>query len=117
LDQWQSHSALFSGNAPLLEALFDAYQADPGSVPPHWRAWFDALPSVADRSLAPPPQTMPGTSCDVRQVSVLQLINAHRFLGVRHADLDPLKRFPRPEVPELDPAHYGLTADDNGRSI
>ncbi|MEO8628613.1 MAG: 2-oxoglutarate dehydrogenase E1 component, partial [Betaproteobacteria bacterium] len=44
-----------------------------------------------------------------KQVSVLQLINAHRFLGLRYADLDPLKRFPRPEVPELEPGFYGFT--------
>jgi 2-oxoglutarate dehydrogenase E1 component len=45
-------------------------------------------------------------------VSVLQLINAYRFLGLRHANVDPLKRFPKPEVPELDPAYYGLTEAD-----
>ncbi|MGH8755969.1 MAG: thiamine pyrophosphate-dependent enzyme, partial [Burkholderiales bacterium] len=44
----------------------------------------------------------------------LQLINAHRFLGARHADLDPLKRQEKPYIPELDPAHYGLTESDMG---
>jgi len=42
----------------------------------------------------------------------LQLINAYRFLGVRHANVDPLKRFEKPIVPELDPAFYGLTEAD-----
>ena len=46
------------------------------------------------------------------QVSVLQLINAYRFLGMRHADLDPLKRWEKPYVAELDPAHYGFTDAD-----
>jgi len=112
LDQWQSHTALFSGNAPLLEALFDAYQADPDSVAPQWRAWFDALPAIPR---AAPAVSATSSPCDTRQVGVLQLINAHRFLGVRQADLDPLKRFPKSEVPELDPAHYGLTPDDSAR--
>src|SRR3990172_3599945 len=40
------------------------------------------------------------------------MINAHRFLGVRVARLDPLNRHARPEVPELNPAHYGLTEAD-----
>ncbi|MGH8649357.1 MAG: thiamine pyrophosphate-dependent enzyme, partial [Burkholderiales bacterium] len=43
---------------------------------------------------------------------VLQLISAHRFLGVHHADIDPLKRQEKPAIPELDPAFYGLTAAD-----
>ena len=43
---------------------------------------------------------------------MLQLINAYRFLGARHADLDPLKRQEKPYIPELDPAHYGLTESD-----
>ena len=115
MDQWQSHSALFSGNAPLLEALFDAYQAHPGSVSVHWRAWFDALPSAATPPIAAPTLSTTSMPCDTRQVGVLQLINAHRFLGVRRADLDPLKRFPKSELPELDPAHYGLTPDDTER--
>jgi 2-oxoglutarate dehydrogenase E1 component len=31
---------------------------------------------------------------------------------MRHADVDPLKRFERPQIPELDPAYYGLTEAD-----
>jgi len=49
---------------------------------------------------------------DKKQVGVLQLINAYRFLGTRWANLDPLKRMPRPALPELEPAHYGLTDAD-----
>ena len=33
-----------------------------------------------------------------KQVSVLQLINAYRFLGVAHADVDPLKRLRKPAI-------------------
>ncbi len=47
-----------------------------------------------------------------KQIAVLQMINAYRFLGVRHADLDPLKRQEKPHIPELDPAYYGLTETD-----
>ena len=105
MNEWLATPALFSGNASLVEALFERYQTDPASVQAPWRAWFDALqPSSGAASAA--------TSGAPRQVAVLQLINAYRFLGVRHADLDPLKRFPKPEVPELDPANYGLTAQD-----
>jgi 2-oxoglutarate dehydrogenase E1 component len=47
-----------------------------------------------------------------KQVSVLQLINAHRFLGTRWAQLDPLKRTERPEIHELELSHYGFTEAD-----
>ena len=47
-----------------------------------------------------------------KQISVLQLINAYRFLGVRHANLDPLKHQEKPYIPELDPGYYGLTESD-----
>ena len=40
------------------------------------------------------------------------LIAAYRFLGARWAELDPLKRRERPEIPELEPAFYGLTEAD-----
>ena len=53
-----------------------------------------------------------GTAPDRRQVAVLQLINAYRFLGVRNASLDPLARHVRPDVPELDPEFYGFTEAD-----
>jgi 2-oxoglutarate dehydrogenase E1 component len=33
-------------------------------------------------------------------------------LATRWANLDPLKRTPRPEVPQLDPAYYGFTDAD-----
>jgi len=49
-----------------------------------------------------------------KQLGVLQLIAAYRILGVRLADTDPLKRQEKPNIPELDPAFYGLTAADMG---
>ncbi|HEY5930673.1 MAG TPA: 2-oxoglutarate dehydrogenase E1 component, partial [Burkholderiales bacterium] len=97
-----------------------------------WRSYFDQmqkLPGGRDVAHAPivesfirltkktgnghahaPTQAV--ASVEKKQVAVLQLINAYRFLGVRHANLDPLKRFEKAEVPELDPAHYGLTEAD-----
>ncbi|HLU04208.1 MAG TPA: 2-oxoglutarate dehydrogenase E1 component, partial [Advenella sp.] len=47
-----------------------------------------------------------------KQLHVQSLIAAYRTLGVRWAELDPLKRRERPEIPELDPAFYGLTEAD-----
>ena len=45
-------------------------------------------------------------------MSVLQLDQRLSVPGLRHANVDPLKRFEKPSVPELDPAYYGLTEAD-----
>ncbi len=36
-------SYLFGGNAPYVEELYEAYLDNPGSVPEHWREYFDQL--------------------------------------------------------------------------
>ena len=36
-------SYLSGANAPFIEALYEAYLADPGSVEPRWRSYFDEL--------------------------------------------------------------------------
>ena len=46
---------------------------------------------------------------------MLQLINAHRFRGHQQADLDPLRQYERPRLPELDPAYYNFTEADLGK--
>ena len=52
-----------------------------------------------------------------KQTAVLQLINAHRFNGHRQSDLDPLKQYQRPDIPELDPAFHGLTDEDMDKTF
>ena len=93
---------------------------DPNSVPEEWRGYFDALPPLANGAhdvAAQPRSSVPFRPCRLlaisnvaatdaelerKQVYVLQLINAHRFLGVRVANLDPLNRFAKPlKLPNL----------------
>ena len=128
------NSYLFGGNAPFIEDLYEAYLLNPDSVTTEWRRYFDQIqqsPGARDVPHAPviesfirlaktnrrgnghvhaPTQAV--ATVEKKQVSVLQLINAYRFLGVRHASVDPLKRFEKPDVPELDPAFYGFTEAD-----
>ena len=127
--QMQDSSLLFGANAPFVEQLYESYLADAGSVPDPWRSYFDALQSaqagtgdvahsVIQRAFAALPKAgamrsiAPEADLERKQVFVLQLINAYRFLGMRVANLDPLNRHPKPLIAELEPAYYGLSEED-----
>ncbi len=126
----------FGGNAPFVEELYENYLGDPASVPEEWRAYFDKLaqqPGNVAKDVPHAPviaafaaqaqqggfrQTAaPAAAEDGKQVSVLQLINAYRFMGNRKAELDPLKRLEHPAVPELELSHYDLSNADLNRSF
>ena len=132
---YSGNSYLFGGNAPYVEEMYENYLADPTSVPENWREYFDALQHVpaadgtdsrdvphlpvinafAERAKSGVTQTVIA-SVDAemgrKRTSVQQLIAAYRNVGQRFADLDPLKRTERPNIPELDPAFYGLNSAD-----
>ncbi len=134
LKQFLSNSYLFGGNAPYVEELYERYLADPASVPEEWRNYFDKLQllpaggtnatakdvahapvieSFAQRAKAGPVARAPGAEdLDRKQVSVIQLVAEYRFRGCLLADLDPLKRQPKPHIAELEPGYYDLTEAD-----
>jgi 2-oxoglutarate dehydrogenase E1 component len=122
-------SQIFGMNDVFVEGLYEDYLANPASVTEAWRGYFDALqatPGAAHEIAHSPIQCafadLPQAGvCGVyiqeaalerKQVRVLQLINAHRFLGVRVANLDPLNRYDKPVIAELELAHYGLGEAD-----
>jgi 2-oxoglutarate dehydrogenase E1 component len=132
---YQSNSYLFGGNAPYVEEMYENYLANPGSVPDTWREYFDALQHVpaADGSNAKDVPHQPvvnafaeraklgGTKVVVanrdadmgrKRTAVQQLIAAYRNVGSRWADLDPLKRTEREQIPELEPTFYGFKDAD-----
>ena len=134
MQERKSTSYLFGSNAPFVEELYESYLADPASVADSWREYFDRLQAQAGaavRDVAHSPvveafaqlakqprmRTVSAGDDDKLQVKALQLINAYRFLGNRWANLDPLKRTERPEVPELEPSYYGFTEADLNRSF
>jgi len=126
MQEMQNTSLLNGGNNVFVESLYEDYLNGADSVPAEWRAYFDKLKAAGtqqDVAHSPiqrgflaraqhAPETSQHAELERKQSAVLQLINAHRFLGARVADLDPLQRFPKPEVVELNPAYYNLTEAD-----
>ncbi|MCE1161769.1 MAG: 2-oxoglutarate dehydrogenase E1 component [Thiomonas sp.] len=135
MQKFKANSYLFGGNAPYVEEMYESYLSNPGSVPDHWREYFDALQHVpaldgsnardvphapvvsafAERAKSGPIRTLQAVADGElarKRVAAQQLIAAYRNVGVRWADLDPLKRTERPNIPDLDPAFYGFTDAD-----
>ncbi len=127
-------SCLFNGNAPFLDNLYSSYLEDPKSVSSEWCEYFKNLEGQEDETAIDSLHFEAKTRMleigsrasssqqriiaeeshtdSTKQVSVLQLINAYRFLGHRQANLDPLNQYSRPQTVELDPKFHGLTNDD-----
>ncbi|MGX6999714.1 2-oxoglutarate dehydrogenase E1 component [Caballeronia sp. KNU42] len=128
-------SFLFGGNAPYVEEQYEAYLADPATVPQEWRDYFDALqegPAVdgsdaGDVAHAPVVSRFVELAKHVRtggrsenevlsfarkQVAVQALISAYRLVGTRNAQLDPLRWTAPVPVPELNPSYYDLSHAD-----
>ncbi|ADJ27075.1 2-oxoglutarate dehydrogenase E1 component [Nitrosococcus watsonii] len=124
-----SPSPLNAANASYLEALYEKFLKDPNTVPAHWRIWFKRLQAgvpeqaaaeLPARSLGPAVQPLAAkgrltAEAAEKQIAVLQLINAYRFRGHQKANIDPLRIYERPVVPDLDPAFHGLTEEDMGK--
>ena len=121
-----------SNSTGYIETLYEAYLVNRTHVSSAWQQYFDTLPhSFADHAYpvshaaiqrqyrevaqhkTPQVVNIQADSFNhAKQVAVLQLINAYRFLGHRQAALDPLKQYTRPHPPDLDPAHHGLSDAD-----
>jgi len=132
---WWDSSHMAGGNTAYIEEMYEAYLEDPTSVSEEWKSTFDNLPKVdgveietnhtqiknefrqfaalgpAARYSAGPASTNSAPS-DERQVKVLQLINAYRFRGHQHANLDPLGLWQQPRVRDLELSHHSLNESD-----
>lgn len=131
---WWDSSHMAGSNAAYIEELYEAYLEDKNSVTEQWRSIFDGLPKVEGveidtnhtvireqfKSLAAlgpaarTTQSSPATSSggDEKQVKVLQLINAFRFRGHQHANLDPLGLWKQERVRDLELSHHSLSEQD-----
>ncbi len=134
------NSYLAGANAAFIEDLYEQYLHDAAEVPEKWRAYFQGLETAAPRGMPEIPHSevrkefirlarrngrgngaaaaagvaVGGLSPEAaqKQAAVLRLINAWRVRGHQAADLDPLDLREPMRVPDLDPAHHGLTEGD-----
>ncbi len=127
-----SGEKLNSGSVAYIEALYEGYLVDPQSVSQYWQEKFSKLEpgeflssaklthsgvkkeirktvQLRDNAL---PQQISSKVANRKQVGVIRLVSAYRYLGHRQADIDPLCINTRPDIPELSPEYHGLTHDD-----
>ena len=132
---WWDSSHMAGANAAYVEELYEAYLEDPQSVPSTWQQVFENLPKVDGveldsnhtqirdqfrklAALGPMARVSSnaapavGAVGDEKQVKVLQLINAVRFRGHQHANLDPLGLWQQERVRDLELSHHNLTEKD-----
>ncbi|MGR5239816.1 2-oxoglutarate dehydrogenase E1 component [Photobacterium damselae] len=132
---WLESSHLAGANAAYVEDLYELYLSDPELVDEQWRNVFDALPVVNQTTVEQPHSrvrdyfrrlakettflstTVTDPDEDAKQVKVLQLINAYRFRGHQHANLDPLGLWQQERVPDLAPEFHNLTEEDFDQSF
>ena len=136
--QWmkllQRTSLLDGGNGAYLEALYESWLRNPGSVSEHWHEYFDGLPRVNGQEQGDifhselrrefsrltgrlrghriAHQTGARLEHERKQVRVLQLINAYRIRGHQHARTDPLRRNDPETVSELELGYHNLSEQD-----
>jgi len=120
----QNLAPFFGSNAPVVEALYEAYLEDPNSIDGNWKAYFEQVlgaksngeiphgPIIEEfgqrlqNSKAYAPAASAGSSDDL---GIYKLIGAYRLHGHRAAQLDPLHLIKAENLPQLDKSYYGLT--------
>ena len=135
MQEYTTSACLSAGNVAYIEEMYEAYLNNPATVPENWRAWFNAMQHVpavdgsnrhdvphtpviaayVERAKHGPFRTVTtpiSAEMDRKQVASQQLTAAYRILGSRWANLDPLQRHPRPNIPELEPSFYGFSDAD-----
>jgi len=110
MKKMQQESYLFGNNAVFIEELYSKYLQNENDVDENWRDWFYELKNggltpdqdhlaiqaqmksaVMNKKSSSLTVNTAQHAHQIKQVAVLQLINAYRFKGHQKADLDPLK--------------------------
>ncbi|MDX8402451.1 MAG: hypothetical protein R8K47_07465, partial [Mariprofundaceae bacterium] len=128
----------FVSGAAWIEALYEQYVRDPGSLPRDWVDFFEteftaerlrerAAPRVSHEEMLERMRPgMPGGEVarvgEMAELAAVEypsrafyLIHGYRVHGHLNADLDPLRLHPPRPSPELDPHYSGLGEADMDR--
>jgi 2-oxoglutarate dehydrogenase E1 component len=139
MNQLNGLGSMDASGLAYVESLYEDYRNDPESVSDEWQQVFSrqdegehsaaaANPRRIETELirrarwsesAPPTQQAAGVtpsatdgSWMAKQAAVLRLIQAYRILGHVKADTDPIHLRQVPNVPDLNPATFGLSDVD-----
>ena len=129
LQELYRSSHLSGGNASFVEAMYEDWLADAGSVPSQWADLFAGLRGDAAaetgrlevqekfRQLGRLPSAIDTQVADRKEAAVVKLISAYRLRGHENARLNPLGLPHAPPVEDLDPSFHGLEPSDLDREF
>jgi 2-oxoglutarate dehydrogenase E1 component len=127
LEQLYQTSHLYGGNAPYIEAWYEAWLEDPGAVPEQWRKYFESMPLTDEpetghievgqrfRHLPLNNQGYPATGTeftDHKQAGVSRMVNSFRIRGHEIARLNPLGEAHHEPVADLELGFHDLNESD-----
>jgi 2-oxoglutarate dehydrogenase E1 component len=110
-------SYLNGANATYLDALYQKFQNEPGSVSEHWQNVFKSMPELEQSDSSGTRLVVTGSkdwvqSAFYKQAQVIQLIDNYRRLSHLMANIDPLGTMQRINPEELALEQYGLSEAD-----
>ncbi len=127
----QQESYLFGSNAAYFEDLYHQFLINEDNVDEEWRFWFKSLKNGSDiadpdhvsiqnqvkstvlnKKTSVAPISNAQHEHRLKQIKVLQLINAYRFRGHQKARMDPLGLTHNDVGNELSLEAYDLSEDD-----
>ncbi len=132
LKEQYAQTPLFGGNANAVEALYEQFLANPDSVPPAWRSYFETLgdpeteiahseireslletaKSGRGKTIRAKATTGRATTSAQKQAAVSRLIQVYSLRGHQIADIDPLGLMDRPLPGVLKLDYLGLSEAD-----
>jgi len=131
LEAFKKTSHLYGSNAPFIEAYYEAWLADPASVPAIWAKEFDSFKDGTGRDNGyiehghldiqdkfrelgrrTPRVAQESQSFGYKDAAVLRLINAYRIRGHENARLNPLGTPHHAPVEDLTLAYHDLSDED-----
>jgi 2-oxoglutarate dehydrogenase E1 component len=131
MKKMQQESYLSGSNAVFIEELYSKYLQNENDVDENWRQWFSQLKNgeitpdqdhlaiqeqmksaVKNKKVASLTVSSGQHEYQIKQVEVLQLINAYRFKGHQKADLDPLKLQEAETIADLTLEGHNLSESD-----